>query len=239
MVTSPASSIAPFPPSTNVWPERATAIFTTAENKAPGILYLAIGGRSVNFHLRSNELRSTRSGAEAVRLWTVPVGLGAVSVVSRPLGDELLVSEAEDIQRAGVTVLVSMLSREELPVLGLLDEELIVPFVGLTFFHVPTPDQAPPARDGATLALVADLAHRARTGGHVAVHCRAGQGRSPAFACAVLVRAGRSAVDAMHDLSEVRGLKVPECEAQRAWIGWVEQQPPPPQRRERDSTGDR
>jgi protein-tyrosine phosphatase len=161
----------------------------------------------------------------AVRLWTVPVGPGAVSVISRPLGDELLLAEAEDLRQAGATVLVSLLTHEELPVLGLLDEELVAPFVGLSFFHLPTPDQQPPARDEATLALATDLGHRARAGGHVAVHCRAGQGRSPAFACAVLVRAGRSADDAMHDMSQARGLAVPHHEAQRAWVRWVHQQP--------------
>jgi len=164
-----------------------------------------------------------RSGAATMRLWTVPVCLGAVSVVSRPLGDELLVSEVEEIKQAGVTTLVSMLDHDELPILGLLDEELVAPFMGLSFFHLPTPDQLPPARDEATLALTGDLAHRARTGGHVAVHCRAGHGRSPAFACAVLVQAGRSADDAMHDVTRVRGRRVPQHQAQRDWIRWIEQ----------------
>lgn len=38
-----------------------------------------------------------------MKLWTVPAGNGAVSIVSRPLGDELLFGEMEEIRAAGST----------------------------------------------------------------------------------------------------------------------------------------
>lgn len=159
-----------------------------------------------------------------MRLWTVRAGLGAVSVASRPLGDELLIEELQELRDEGVTVLVSMLDQDELPILGLEYEELAAPFVGLRYFHLQTSDMEPPPSDAGTLSLLAHLASQARGGGHIAVHCAAGQGRSPAFACAILVMAGQSADDAMRDLSLARGRTVPHRESQRDWVRWVEQQ---------------
>ena len=159
-----------------------------------------------------------------MRLWTVRAGPGRVSVVSRPLGDELLVSEIEELRDEGVDVLVSMLSPDELPVLGLTDEELVAPFVGLRFVSVPTPDEHPPERSADVAGLLAELAADVREGRHVAVHCHAGHGRSPAFAAALLVHAGRAAEDAMRELSEVRGRSVPHRDEQREWVRWVEAQ---------------
>ena len=150
-----------------------------------------------------------------MRLWTVPALDGAVSVVARPLGDENLWGEVEEIRAAGVDVLVPMLEHGEIPILGLLDEELVAPVAGLRFFNLPTVDQEPPASNPSTVELITTLAEIVATGGHVAVHCRAGQGRSPALAAAILVMTGYSAEAAMSALSEVRGHRVPHRSAQR------------------------
>ncbi|WP_088289842.1 tyrosine protein phosphatase [Kineosporia sp. A_224] len=135
-----------------------------------------------------------------MRLWTVCAGLGAVSVVSRPLGDEFLVGELTEVREAGVDVLVSLLDRAELPLAGLVDEELAAPFVGLAFHHLPTADQTPPDRSEPTLALISELAGHVLSGAHVAAHCHAGHGRSPALAAAVLVMTGLSAQEAIQAL---------------------------------------
>ena len=157
-----------------------------------------------------------------MRLWTVRSGPGAVCVVSRPLGDELLVSELTELREDGVDVLVSLLDRDELPMAGLVDEELAAPFVGLAFHHLPTPDQTPPDRSEAVLALVAELADQVLAGHcHVAAHCHAGHGRSPALAAAILVLTGPSAEDAIAALSAARGRTVPHRSEQRDWVRWV------------------
>jgi len=158
-----------------------------------------------------------------VRLWTVPVaGGGAVSVVARPHGDESLWSELEEIRATGVDVLVSMLERHELPISGLAHEELAAPAVGLRFFSVPTPDRSPPPSDPVTLALLAELALAVRSRAHVAVHCHAGHGRSPAFAAALLVMIGTTADDAMTAVSRARDEPVPHRAEQRDWVRWIE-----------------
>lgn len=159
-----------------------------------------------------------------MRIWTVHVGDGAVSVVARPLGDELLFSELEEIREAGVDVLVSLLEGDELPIRGLIHEELAAPAVGLRYVHMPTADQTPPATDRRTLELLAELGAVVLAGGHVAAHCHAGHGRSPAFACGVLVMAGYAADEAMAAMSLARQKSVPHRESQREWVRWLEQQ---------------
>ncbi len=71
-----------------------------------------------------------------MRFWTVAAGRsGEVSIISRPLGDEMLPLEAQGIVEGGVDILVSMLAEDEVPILGLDDEALIASVYGLRFIH--------------------------------------------------------------------------------------------------------
>jgi len=96
--------------------------------------------------------------------------------------------------------------------------------VGLRYFHVPTTDQTPPPSDQMTLALLAELGADVLAGRHVAAHCHAGHGRSPAFACGVLVMAGYTADEAIAAMSLARHKSVPHREPQLEWVRWLEQQ---------------
>lgn len=171
-----------------------------------------------------------------VRLWTVDVAAvgaipsaGKVSIVSRPLGDELLTMEMEEIASAGVDVLVSLLDQDELPILGLSDEPLAATFSGVRFLHLPTVDRHPPAATEETLTLIRELAADVAAGCHVAAHCHAGHGRSPALAAAILVTLGMSPDQAIVHLSQARGRQVPHQKAQRIWVRWVADQLPQPE----------
>lgn len=159
-----------------------------------------------------------------MRLWTVFADPGSVSVVSRPLGDELILIELDEVRAAGVDILISLLEVDELRISGLTDEGLAAPVAGLQFFHVPTPDQTSPPSDEDTLRLLANLGREVINGRHVAAHCHAGHGRSPAFAAAVLVMAGYGADEAMNSMALARGKDVPHRTPQRDWVRWVEQQ---------------
>src|SRR5205823_1851154 len=76
----------------------------------------------------------------------------------------------------------------------------------------------PNSIDTATRTIGAELEH----GGHVAVHCRAGIGRSCLIAAAVLVTGGYSADEAWAAVGRARGLAVPETAEQRAWLATFE-----------------
>ncbi len=160
-----------------------------------------------------------------MRLWTVDLqAAGALSVVSRPLGDELLMSEMEEVAEAGVDVLVSMMDHEELPLAGLVDEALAASVAGIRFIHEPTIDQHPPASNDRVLTVISELADDVRAGAHVAVHCHAGHGRSPAFVGGILVVLGMAPDEAMKALKTARGKKVPHRRAQVEWVRWVHEE---------------
>jgi protein-tyrosine phosphatase len=52
----------------------------------------------------------------------------------------------------------------------------------------------------------------------VAIHCRAGIGRSTTLAACVLILLGVEGDVALDMIAAARGLEVPETEAQRQWV---------------------
>jgi len=62
------------------------------------------------------------------------------------------------------------------------------------------------------------IAGEVEAGRAVGVHCFAGRGRSPLFACSVLVRLGAAPEAAIEAVAEARGRRIPETDAQRQWI---------------------
>lgn len=86
------------------------------------------------------------------------------------------------------------------------------------FISFPIPDRGLPAslRDATVLART--LAQQLRDGRAVAIHCRAGIGRSSLVAAAVLVVCGATADDALRSIAAARGTDVPDTLAQRQWV---------------------
>ncbi|MBT7442781.1 MAG: hypothetical protein HN790_02295 [Methylococcales bacterium] len=66
--------------------------------------------------------------------------------------------------------------------------------------------------------MVDDIFKRFENGQGVAVHCRAGIGRSGMTTIAVLVRYGLSVDDAITLVSQARGIPVPDTEEQIDWL---------------------
>ena len=53
---------------------------------------------------------------------------------------------------------------------------------------------------------------------HVAIHCRAGIGRTGIMASAVLVKLGVDPMEAMKQISLVRGVEIPDTQEQKEWV---------------------
>ncbi|WP_082565431.1 protein-tyrosine phosphatase family protein [Duganella sp. Root1480D1] len=68
------------------------------------------------------------------------------------------------------------------------------------------------------LALVHELTALVQNGRGVAVHCRAGIGRSGLAAACVLLRLGIPALEVFGMLSQARRLPVPDTESQIEWF---------------------
>src|SRR5207253_9425685 len=121
------------------------------------------------------------------QLYCVPTtGEGSLSILSRPAGGDALAEDIRDLADRRVTMVVSALTRVEEDEFDLTMEREEALRAGLQFVRVAIPDRGipgPNSIDTATRTIGAELEH----GGHVAVHCRAGIGRSCLIAAAVLV----------------------------------------------------
>jgi protein-tyrosine phosphatase len=62
------------------------------------------------------------------------------------------------------------------------------------------------------------LASQMRDGGTVAIHCRAGIGRSSVIAACTLVRLGAHPDRAFEAIAKARGVEVPDTPEQREWV---------------------
>lgn len=144
-------------------------------------------------------------------------GPGRLSTMARPRGGEELARELATLSRAGVDVLVCLLTDDELVELGLEGEADAARDAGLELIRMPVPDlTVPPV--GQALALARRLAGRLARGAEVVVHCRAGVGRSSVLAAAVLVCEGVPEEQAWALITMARGLQVPDTEEQRAYV---------------------
>ena len=121
---------------------------------------------------------------------------------------------------AGVDVLVSALTSAEVQELGLNEEARECAQHGLIFISFPIEDRSLPASPTHFAALVDQLSEYSASGKAVAVHCRAGIGRSSLIAACVLVKKGASPDSAFRAIEESRGCPVPDTPEQRQWVGW-------------------
>ncbi|RUL89841.1 dual specificity protein phosphatase family protein [Verrucosispora sp. FIM060022] len=141
---------------------------------------------------------------------------GQLSTMPRPRGDDWLDDEMIALRDLGVDVLVCLLTPTEAAELGLTGEAAAATNARLEFHALPVDDLGVP--DRALAQPLLDLLHDRLTGGrHVAVHCRAGIGRSSLIAAACLLRLGAPLDDVWKVIGEARGVSVPETDEQRHW----------------------
>ena len=143
---------------------------------------------------------------------------GRLAIAARPRGGDWLPDEVAGWLRAGVAVIVSMLTPAEEAELGLAEERTICDAAGIEFAALSVPDRDVPATGEGFEEIVADVAEAIRGGATVAVHCRQGIGRSAVFAIAVLKAFWTSTDDAVRAVSAARGRSVPETPEQMAWL---------------------
>ena len=101
-------------------------------------------------------------------------------------------------------------------------EEQICVELGIKFHRHPVIDHALPIQPGFD-AFIDSLLPILTSGGFIAVHCFAGIGRSTMTVCALLLRLGVSASEAIALSSHARGFDVPETEAQVEFVHGLEQ----------------
>jgi protein-tyrosine phosphatase len=143
---------------------------------------------------------------------------GQVSIMARPRGGDWLLDEVKALREAGVDVLVSLLTPDEVMDLDLREEAECCCRQEVIYLSFPIPDRSIPPFSASTFTFLEQLKMHLSGGKQVALHCRQGLGRAALMAASVLVLTGFSPDQAFELLSSVRRYPVPETEEQRAWV---------------------
>lgn len=138
--------------------------------------------------------------------------------MARPRAGDWLETEIEEWKTSGIDLVVSLLERDEVSELGLQCEAELSRSRGIEFVSFPIPDRGLPASHQETSQLAHLLADALRDGRFVAIHCRAGIGRSSVIAACALICSGIDAEEALALIRDSRGLIVPDTDEQRDWV---------------------
>jgi hypothetical protein len=143
---------------------------------------------------------------------------GRLGIMARPRAGDWLDDEIAGWHAAGTNLVISLLEKDEISELGLADEQGLCRRHGLDFVSFPIPDRGVPEAADQTGALARNLATKMNAGNAVAIHCRAGIGRSSLVAACALVCLGVDAYSAFGIISKARGVTVPDTDEQRNWV---------------------
>lgn len=136
----------------------------------------------------------------------------------RPRSGEWLEDEVRTWRIAGVDIVVSLLTREEIVDLGLQEEPRICDVYGIAYLSFPIFDRQVPASQKDTMKLIHEVRQAMKQGKSVAIHCRMGIGRSATIAASVLVSQGEDVKAVFEAITHARGLEVPDTDEQKAWV---------------------
>jgi protein-tyrosine phosphatase len=154
---------------------------------------------------------------------------GRFAIMTRPRAEDWLEVDVTEWKTSGVDLVVSLLEREEVCELGLQREAELCRASGIEFISFPIPDRGVPEVQQ-TLDIARSIAGGIAGGRSVAVHCRAGIGRSSMIAACAMICSGIEASEALTLIRAARGVIVPDTEEQRDWIvafGKASQASPP------------
>ena len=150
-------------------------------------------------------------------MYEIPCPVGRLATMPRPRDGEWLKGEIASLKNCGVTDLVSMLTMSEEVEIGLLFEPNFCDDAGIRFHRYSLPDRTVPIQP-AFNDFITMLLPVLKEGGFIAVHCRAGIGRSTVVAAALLIGLGLTAKEALERIGEARGFDVPDTQEQLDFI---------------------
>jgi hypothetical protein len=142
----------------------------------------------------------------------------SLAIMPRPRAGDWLEDEIASWRCAEIRTVVSLLEAQEVAELGLVDEPRLCSDQGIEFVSFPIPDRGVPTSYGGLNQLIVPLVPKVKGGHMVAVHCRAGIGRSAVVAAGILIRSGIPYAQVFPTLSRARGVTVPDTEAQVEWV---------------------
>jgi protein-tyrosine phosphatase len=150
--------------------------------------------------------------------WIDTPARGRLAIMARPRAGDWLTDEVDVWQRSGIDAVFSLLERDEIDELGLADEPDACVRHGIAFAAFPIPDRGVPQDMREAVAIAQRIAMDLEGGKCIAIHCRAGIGRSSLMAACALVCMGVLPDAAIDAIGTARGLSVPDTPAQHAWV---------------------
>jgi len=150
--------------------------------------------------------------------WVRDIPPHRLGLMARPRGADALREEVAAWQRTSLDMVVSLLEAHEIRELELLEEPVLCAEHGIAFRHFPIPDRGTPPSLREAVTLIAELNAALVNGKSIAIHCRAGIGRTGLIAGGLLHTLGVPGKDIFHLLSRSRGLAMPDTSAQAEWV---------------------
>jgi protein tyrosine/serine phosphatase len=150
--------------------------------------------------------------------WLEAPDASRLAIMPRPRAGDWLDDEVAGWKAAGIDLVVSLLEQSEVAELDLAVEAMLCQAANIDFVSFPIADRGVPASMKETEQLVRRISVVLADSKGVAVHCRAGIGRSSLIAACVLVFAGPDCASVFSAIAKARGLAVPDTDAQRAWV---------------------
>lgn len=152
--------------------------------------------------------------------WVAGIGPHRLALMPRPRGGEWLSDEVLAWHDARVHSVVSLLEPHETRELDLEAEPSLCRDHGIAFRSFPIADRGTPhsSTSRELAALLVQLHAELRRGQAVAIHCRAGIGRTGLVAGCLLHLLGVPYHDIFHLLSRSRGVAMPDTAAQVEWV---------------------
>ena len=141
-----------------------------------------------------------------------------LAIMPKPRAGDWLADEINGLRQEGIDILVSLLTIDEIYELNLKKEPEMCQVYDIEFISFPILDRKVPTSITKTMQLSHTLLMQIQHGKKVAVHCRAGIGRSALIVASILVRAGIEPVKAYEIITKSRGLLVPDTKAQKQWL---------------------
>jgi protein-tyrosine phosphatase len=147
---------------------------------------------------------------------------GKLAIVSRPRGGDWIEGEFHSWHEAGLDVIVSLLTPDEIDEFDLAREEELSQAQDIEFISFPIPDREVLTSREAAIALAHKLETALSSGKSVGLHCRQGIGRSSLIAACVLTTSGENSNEAFERITKARGRPVPDTVEQREWVNTLE-----------------
>ncbi len=148
----------------------------------------------------------------------IEAGEWRLAILPRPRGRDWLPDDIAAAHRAGVDIIVSALTDAEMRELGLVEEPDCCARSGIEYFSFPIEDRSLPASATDLVNFLDRLQAKLQQGKSVAIHCRAGIGRSSMLCACLLSMQGLSADAAFQKIQLARGCAVPDTPEQREWV---------------------